>query len=358
VRVSRAQPAVDHEEPIVGLVPLIRRVVAARVVDPQLVDDLVQETLARVMAARSRVERDTLAPYAIVTARNLVASLAQREQRARSKAHLLLENGGDAERPEERTLRREEVSLVGAALANLPPDEREILLAHEVQGEDTATLAASRGSTPGAIAARLSRTRARLRVEYLLAQNGEDPPGERCRPILLALSAGDRRRQRELDVQGHLLECDFCAQLSTPLLERRASQAPGNEVRVRIAGDPDVVTARQKAREVAAHAGFAATDLTLIATAVSEIARNIVKFARRGELAFAAVEQDGRSGITITARDSGPGIADVGRALQDGYSTYRGLGLGLPGARRLMDEFEVLSEVGRGTTVTMTKWRR
>jgi RNA polymerase sigma factor (sigma-70 family) len=357
VRVSRARPAVDHQGPIVDLVPLIRRVVASRVVDPQQVDDLVQETVARVMAARSRVERDTLEPYAIVTARNLVASLAQRELRARSKAHLLLDGDGDGERPEERTLRREEVSLVGAALANLPPAEREILLAHEVEGEDTAALAASHGSTPGAIAARLSRTRARLRVEYLLAQYGE-PPGERCRPVLIALSAGDRRRQRELDVQGHLLQCDFCARLSTPLLERRSPQTGPADVRVRIVGDPDVVVARQKAREVAVEAGFTATDLTLVATAVSEIARNIVKFAHRGELVFAAVEQDGRSGITITARDSGPGIPDVERALQDGYSTYRGLGLGLPGARRLMDEFEVLSEVGRGTTVTMTKWRR
>jgi serine/threonine-protein kinase RsbT len=103
--------------------------------------------------------------------------------------------------------------------------------------------------------------------------------------------------------------------------------------------------------------GFSGTDLTLIATAVSEIARNIVKFARRGEFTFSIVTEPGRSGLLMTARDSGPGIADLPQALQDGYSTYRGLGLGLPGARRFMDEFDIVSEVGKGTTVTMAKWR-
>jgi anti-sigma regulatory factor (Ser/Thr protein kinase) len=124
-----------------------------------------------------------------------------------------------------------------------------------------------------------------------------------------------------------------------------------------VARDADVVVARQKAREVAVRAGFSGTDLTLIATAVSEIARNIVKFARRGEFTFAGVTEPGRTGLLMTARDSGPGIPDVPQALRDGYSTYRGLGLGLPGARRLMDEFDITSEVGKGTTVTMTKWR-
>jgi anti-sigma regulatory factor (Ser/Thr protein kinase) len=129
-----------------------------------------------------------------------------------------------------------------------------------------------------------------------------------------------------------------------------------DEVRVAIRTDADVVTARQEARTMGAALGFSSTDLTLLATAISEIARNIVKFARRGELTIALVTDDGRTGVSIVARDSGPGIVDVGRALQDGYSTYRGLGLGLGGARRLMDEFEIVSEVGVGTTVTMTKW--
>ena len=124
-----------------------------------------------------------------------------------------------------------------------------------------------------------------------------------------------------------------------------------------VSRDADVVVARQKAREAAARAGFSGTDLTLIATAVSEIARNIVKFARRGEFTFSIVAEPGRNGLLMTARDSGPGIADLPQALQDGYSTYRGLGIGLPGARRLMDEFDIVTEVGKGTTVTMAKWR-
>ena len=121
--------------------------------------------------------------------------------------------------------------------------------------------------------------------------------------------------------------------------------------------DSDVVTARQLGREMAVRAGFTSTDQTLIATAISEIARNIVKFARRGEILIRLVDEHGRRGVTVVARDAGPGIADTAAALRDGVSSYRGLGLGLPGARRLMDEFDVVSEVGKGTTVTMAKWR-
>jgi serine/threonine-protein kinase RsbT len=347
----------NRHEPLADLVPVIRRVVAARIRNPAQVDDIVQETLSRVMAARSRVERDTLAPYAVATARNLIASLAQREQRARQIAHLLAEPGDSAPRPEDEAVRRADATLMNAALGRLPSADQELLLAHEVEGRDTAALAADRRSTPGAVAARLARARARLRVEYLLAQGGADPPTDRCRPTLLALSAADRRRKAELDVPGHLLACDFCRDLARLLHERRPARGDPEDERVPVAQDADVVIARQKAREVAVRAGFTGTDLTLIATAVSEIARNIVKFARRGEFAFSVVTEPGRTGLLMTARDSGPGIPDVPRALRDGYSTYRGLGLGLPGARRLMDEFDIVSEVGTGTTVTMTKWR-
>jgi serine/threonine-protein kinase RsbT len=127
-------------------------------------------------------------------------------------------------------------------------------------------------------------------------------------------------------------------------------------VRVAVRTDADVVAARQAAREVATRLEFSTTDVTLIATAVSEITRNIVRFADSGEVVVTEL-QEPRRGISIVARDAGPGIPDVEQALQDGYSTYQGLGLGLPGARRLMDEFAVVSETGRGTTVTMTKWR-
>ncbi len=122
-----------------------------------------------------------------------------------------------------------------------------------------------------------------------------------------------------------------------------------------VARDADVVQARGKGREAALRVGFSPSDATLIATAISEVTRNIVKFADSGEVLVEILE-DPRRGVQVTARDTGPGIPDVERALQDGYSTYSGLGLGLPGARRLMDEFAIASEVGRGTTVTMTRW--
>lgn len=126
--------------------------------------------------------------------------------------------------------------------------------------------------------------------------------------------------------------------------------------RLTVAADLDVVLARQKGRQLAADAGFTGTDLTLISTAISEIARNIVSYAGRGEMAFSIVHEAGRRGIAIVARDQGPGIPDIEKALQDGFSTGKSLGLGLPGARRLMDRFEIRSTVGSGTTVSMTKW--
>jgi serine/threonine-protein kinase RsbT len=127
-------------------------------------------------------------------------------------------------------------------------------------------------------------------------------------------------------------------------------------VRIPIRCDADIVLARQGVREVAARLGFSGTELTVIATAVSEVVRNIVRFADAGEVVVELLEEP-RMGVRVVCRDKGPGIPDVDRALTDGYSTYSGLGLGLPGARRLMDEFAVVSEKDRGTTVIMTKWK-
>lgn len=132
--------------------------------------------------------------------------------------------------------------------------------------------------------------------------------------------------------------------------------ASAAEVRVKIASDDDVVAARQAGRRLAESLGLGTTDLTLLATAISEVARNITAYAGSGEIFVRPVELDGAQGIEVVARDDGPGIADVERALQDGFTTGGGLGLGLPGARRLMDEFEIVSQPGVGTTVTMTKW--
>lgn len=128
------------------------------------------------------------------------------------------------------------------------------------------------------------------------------------------------------------------------------------EVRVEIRSDADVVDARQRGRELAAHLGFSSTDLTLIVTAISEVARNIVVYADSGEIILRGVKDDHQSGIVVVAKDRGPGIPDLDLAMRDAYSTGNGMGLGLPGSRRLMDEFEIDTEVGRGTTITMTKW--
>ena len=135
------------------------------------------------------------------------------------------------------------------------------------------------------------------------------------------------------------------------------NQAEGAEgVRVPITSDRDIIIARQRGKELAARLGFSTTDLTLIATAISELSRNIVIYAKTGEIVMKPIRQAGKKGIQVVARDDGPGIPDVSRALEDGFSTSRSLGLGLPGVRRLMDAFDVVSKVNHGTMVTVTKW--
>jgi serine/threonine-protein kinase RsbT len=126
-----------------------------------------------------------------------------------------------------------------------------------------------------------------------------------------------------------------------------------------IESDADVVTARQRARELAGSVDLTSTDQTLLATAISEVARNITTYAVRGEVVLSLVRDDnGRRGIQVIARDDGPGIEDLELAMRDGYTSGEGLGLGLPGARRLVDDFNIASAPGRGTTVTMVMWSR
>lgn len=125
---------------------------------------------------------------------------------------------------------------------------------------------------------------------------------------------------------------------------------------VLVTGDADIVAARSRAKALAEGLGFSRTDQTVIAAAVSEVARNIVVHAGAGEIALRTRRRDGRCALVVVATDQGPGIADPEQALTDGYSTGGSLGVGLPGARRLMDSLEIDSQVGRGTTVTMLKW--
>ena len=126
--------------------------------------------------------------------------------------------------------------------------------------------------------------------------------------------------------------------------------------RVPIASATDIVVARQRGRELAARLGFSASDQTVVATAISELARNILEYARAGRIEVGVVQRGSRMGIVVVALDAGPGIADITRAMQDGFSTGKGLGLGLPGVRRLMDEFVIVSEPAAGTCVTARKW--
>jgi serine/threonine-protein kinase RsbT len=130
------------------------------------------------------------------------------------------------------------------------------------------------------------------------------------------------------------------------------------EIRVAINSDQDIVVARQKGRALAMELGFASGDATLVATAISELARNIVSYARKGQISLKIVNRANREGLSIVASDNGPGIPDVRQALRDGFSTSGSLGMGLPGVRRLMDEFEITSQPGRGTIVAVKKWKQ
>lgn len=138
----------------------------------------------------------------------------------------------------------------------------------------------------------------------------------------------------------------------------KRNEPSSSEQVVRIVSDVDIVEARMVARCMAEYVGFTGADLVTIATAVSEVARNIIEYAATGDMILKIVQNGTKRGLRVTARDQGPGILDVAAAMRDGFSTSRGLGLGLPGTRRLMDEFEIVSKVGKGTTVTMSKWLR
>jgi serine/threonine-protein kinase RsbT len=128
------------------------------------------------------------------------------------------------------------------------------------------------------------------------------------------------------------------------------------DIVVDINNPDDIVAARKAGHQLALEFGFSLTDVTMIATAISEIARNITSYAGRGAVRVAIADREGRKALVVRAEDQGPGIADIERAMEDGYSTGRGLGLGLPGARRLMDRLFVDSALGRGTIIEMWKW--
>jgi RNA polymerase sigma factor (sigma-70 family) len=222
--VARVSERGSSETKVREIAETVRRVVAARISNPETVDDVVQETLARVIEARKPLIGEARIAYAIVVARNLVADLARHNERLRSNRHRLIDLR-DPERPEEAVLRAEENRALETALKRMPESDRRAFIEHEVMDVETARLARELKSTPGGVATRLARTRAKLRVEYLLALRGVELPTSKCRPVLIALSAGDARRQSALDSGRHLLECSTCASLSPSLLERRRALA-------------------------------------------------------------------------------------------------------------------------------------
>jgi serine/threonine-protein kinase RsbT len=140
---------------------------------------------------------------------------------------------------------------------------------------------------------------------------------------------------------------------------KKASITPvGQEITVPISSGSDIVAACERGHALAVQLGFSRSEATLIATGISELARNIVLYAGHGEIILSAADGSEKYGVVVVARDDGPGIADVSQAVTDGYSTSGGLGVGLSSIKRLMDEFEICSECGKGTTVTIRKWKR
>jgi serine/threonine-protein kinase RsbT len=129
-----------------------------------------------------------------------------------------------------------------------------------------------------------------------------------------------------------------------------------DDIVVDVGHPDDIIAARQAGHQLARDMGFSLTDVTMIATAISEVARNITSYAGYGAIRVAVQDREGRRALVVRAEDDGPGIANIERAMDDGYSTGRGLGLGLPGARRLMDRLIVESAPGEGTRIEMWKW--
>lgn len=205
---------------LLGVVGPLRRYVASRVPNRHDVDDVVQETLVRVLDVRSRLEDGTLLAYAIVVARNVITTAHREDDRARRHAPRLIDLR-EPDRPESLADAAEDRRALGVALADLAAPQRDLLLAHDLHEEPLGALATARGVGAPALAAQLSRTRAKLRLDYLLALRRIDLPTDRCRPVLMAVAAGDKRRQLALAAAPHLLRCATCGPLSQPLLARQ-----------------------------------------------------------------------------------------------------------------------------------------
>jgi RNA polymerase sigma factor (sigma-70 family) len=182
-----------------------------------------QESLARTLAARERISGESLEPYAVATARNLLTDVHRDTQLERRHRHRLLDLN-EMPDPAARLLAEEQAAAVRAALDGLDKTDRDLLLSYQ-EGVSTGVLASEGGSTPSAVAMRLHRIRARMRLDYLLALRRVQLPTPRCRPVLLAISAKDHRRQRAIGADRHVASCATCTALVPPLVERSSRLA-------------------------------------------------------------------------------------------------------------------------------------
>lgn len=209
---------------VLDLIDPLRSYVGAHTRNRHEAEDVVQETLARVLDARPELDEGATLGYAIVVARNLLANRARDADRAGRHAPRLIDRA-EPRRPDELVVAAEERDALRVALSALPEPQREPLLAHVLDDEPVTVLASRRGDSPGSLAAQLARTRARLRLDFVLALRRAELPTNRCRPILLALAAGDTRRQEALRAGHHLVNCATCSELSDPLLSRERALA-------------------------------------------------------------------------------------------------------------------------------------
>jgi RNA polymerase sigma factor (sigma-70 family) len=205
-------------ESLPGVAAAVRQALAARTRDPHLIDDLTQEALARLADTEHTLSPDGERAYAVVIARNLLASHYRGESVRGRHAHRLVDRAGSDD-PAQLTIDKEETEALASALTRLDPAERDLLVRHVVTGADLATLAGEGNVSRGAIAMRLARARANLRLEFLLVFRRVELPTDRCRPVLLAMAVGDARRQAQLDAAGHLEQCPVCAELVEPMTQ-------------------------------------------------------------------------------------------------------------------------------------------
>ena len=204
------------------LAAIIKRMALARGLNHDASDDVAQETLSRLLTAGDRIAPDARRPFALTIAGNLIADDYRRDQRDRNHRHRLIERDEDG--PESGYLAAEQAAAVRAALDSLPFSDRQLLVDH-AEGRNTRDLAEASRSTPSAIAARLARTRARLRLDYLLALRRVNLPTDACRRVLLAISGADQRRLKASGAAAHLGGCQTCSDLAAPLAERRSRLA-------------------------------------------------------------------------------------------------------------------------------------